>query len=85
MKQEWEIVEGIPRKPYYSLEEASQFLGQSIRKIKSRADLHIERGGMKGETARITYSCLFPAHLNDVKMGYGKRYPELEAIYKIVK
>jgi hypothetical protein len=74
-----EIVKGLKRKAYYSLEEASQFLGQSLRAIKRRKDLWINHG----EKGVIGYCDMFQANLHDVKMGCGKRHPELEHIYSL--
>ncbi len=75
-----EIVKGLQRKPHYSLQEASQFLGETLRALKRRKDLWIGHG-VKG---MITYCDMFQANLHDVKMGYGKRHPELEHIYNIM-
>ncbi len=75
------LVAGLKRKAYYTPEEASQFLGQPIRKIMRRKDLRIAQGN-KG---MIGYSDLFQAHLQDVNLMQGeKRHPELEQIYNII-
>ncbi len=74
-----EIVKGLQRKPLYSPQEASQFLGETLRALKRRKDLWIGHG-VKG---MITYCDMFQANLHDVKMGYGKRHPEFEHIYSI--
>jgi len=78
MLHRWDcIVEGLERKPAYSLEEASRFLGQSVRRIRRRKDLHIQNG-------MIRYCDLFQAHLQDVNLRGEKRHPELEQIYNII-